>query len=105
MQKLVYVLQLREDMSREEALRYWREVHGPIASKIPGLKKYVQDQATAAPEGDLQFDGIAELWFDSQEALQSAMASPEWRATIADVPNFAVLEKSWAALVDEISFV
>jgi len=105
MQKLVFVLQLRKDMSREEALRYWRETHGPIASKIPGLKKYVQDQATAAPEGDLQFDGIAELWFDSEEALQSAMASPEWRATIADVPNFAVLEKSWAALVDEISFV
>ena len=105
MQKLVFVLQLRKDMSREGALRYWRETHGPIASKIPGLKKYVQDQATAAPEGDLQFDGIAELWFDSEEALQSAMASPEWRATIADVPNFAVLEKSWAALVDEISFV
>lgn len=105
MQKLVFVLQLRKDMSREETLRYWREVHGPIASKIPGLRKYVQDHATAAPEGDLEFDGIAELWFDSQQALQSAMASPEWRATIADVPNFAVLEKSWAALVDEISVV
>ncbi|KKK89103.1 hypothetical protein LCGC14_2736470 [marine sediment metagenome] len=105
MQKLVVVLQFRKDMSREEALRYWREVHGPIASKTPGLRKYVQDHATAAPEGGLQFDGIAELWFDSQEALQSAMASREWQATIADVPNFAVLEKSWAALVDEISVV
>ena len=37
--------------------------------------------------------------------LQSAMASPEWRATIADIPNFAVLDKSWGALVDEISVV
>jgi uncharacterized protein (TIGR02118 family) len=105
MQKLVYVLQLREDMSREEALRYWQEVHGPIAAKVPGLRKYVQDPATTAPEGDLQFGGIAELWFDSEEAFRSAMASPEWRATIADVPNFAVREKSWGALVDEISFV
>ena len=105
MQKLVYVLQLREDMSREEALRYWRDVHGPIAAKVPGLRKYVQDPATAAPEGDLQFGGIAELWFDSEEAFRSAMASPEWRATIADVPNFAVREATWGALVDEISFV
>ncbi len=105
MQKLVYVLQLREDMSREEALRYWREVHGPIAAKVPGLRKYVQDPAIAATEGDLQFGGIAELWFDSAEAFRSAMASPEWRATIADVPNFAVREKSWGALVDEIPFV
>ena len=105
MQKLVFVLQFREDMSREEALRYWQEVHGPIAAKTPGLRKYVQDQATAAPEGDLQFDGIAELWFDSEEAFRSAMDSPEWRATIADVPNFAVREKTWGALVDEVSFV
>ena len=105
MQKLVIVLQLREDMSREEALRYWREVHGPIAGMVPGLKKYVQDHATAAPEGDLRFGGIAELWFESREALESALASPEWRVTIADLPNFAVLEKSWGALVDEIPVV
>lgn len=105
MQKLVFVLQLRRDMSREEALRYWREVHGPIAAKTPGLRKYVQDHAIAAPEGDLQFDGIAELWFDSQAAFEAATASPEWQATIADVPNFAVLEKSWAALVHEVSIV
>jgi len=105
MQKLVFVLQLRKDMGWEEALRYWREVHGPIAAKVPGLRKYVQDHATAAPEGDLQFDGIAELWFDNEEAFRSAMASPEWQATIADVPNFAVLEKSWGALVEEIPVV
>lgn len=105
MQKLVFVLQFREDMDREEAMRYWREVHGPIASKVPGLKRYVQDHATAAPEGDLQFGGIAELWFESREAFQSAVASPEWRATIADVPNFAVHEGTWGALVDEISLV
>ncbi len=105
MQKLVFVIQLREDMSREEAFRYWRGVHGPIASRLPGLKKYVQNHATASPEGDLQFGGIAELWFESPEALRSAMASPEWEATIADARNFAVLNESWAALVDEIPVV
>ena len=105
MQKLVFVLQLRKDMSREEALRYWREVHGPIASKVPGLRKYVQNHATAAPEGDLQFDGIAELWFDSPEAFQAATVSPEWQATIADAASFADMEKTPAAFVDEIPIV
>ena len=105
MQKVAIIVQLREDMSREEALRYWREVHGPIASKLPGLTKYVQNHATASPQGDLQFGGIAELWFESQEALQSAMASPEWEATMADAANFMALENSWPALVDEIPFV
>ncbi len=105
MHKLVYVVQLRDDMSREEALRYWREVHGPIASKIPGLKRYVQNHATSAPQGDLQFGGIAELWFDSPEAFQAATNSPEWQATMADVANFMAPEKSWPALVDEVAVV
>ncbi len=101
----MFVVQLRKDMPREEALRYWREVHGPIAAKIPGLRKYVQSHATVAPQGDLQFDGIAELWFDSAQAFQAAAASAEWQATIADVPNFALLEKTPAAFAQEIPIV
>ena len=105
MQKLVFIIQLRDDMTREEAFRYWREVHGPVAARLPGLRKYVQNHATSAPEGDLSFGGIAELWFDNPEAVESAMASPEWAATIADAGNFARLELSWPALVDEIAVV
>ena len=100
MQKVVIVIQLRKDMSREEAMRYWREVHGP-----PGIRKYVQNHATASPEGDLEFDGIIELWFDSQEAYQSVIASPEWQATRADAAKFVVMENSPVALVDEIPIV
>ena len=105
MHKLVFVVQLRKDMSREEALRYWREVHGPIAAKTPGLVKYVQNHATAALQGDLGFDGVAELWFENEEAFRTAMASPEWQATMADAANFAALQESPAALVNEIAVV
>ena len=105
MEKLVFVPQLKEDMPREEALRYWREVHGPIAAKTPGLVKYVQNHATTALQGDLQFDGVAELWFESRETLQAAMASPEWQATLADAAKFATLERTWAGLVSEIPIV
>ena len=105
MQKIVFVVQFRKDMSREAAMRYWREVHAPIARKIPGLRKWVQNHATAAREGDLQFDGIGELWFDSPEAFQAAAASPEWQATIADAANFVDMEKTPAAFVNEVSIV
>jgi uncharacterized protein (TIGR02118 family) len=105
MVKLAYVLQLRKDMDRKEAMRYWREVHGPIAARTPGLRRYVQNQASASTDGDLRFDGIAELWFDTQADLDTALASPEWRATIADVPNFADLPNCWGAVVDEIPFL
>jgi uncharacterized protein (TIGR02118 family) len=101
----VFVVHLRNDMPREEALRYWRDVHGPIAGKTPGLVKYVQNHATSALQGDLAFDGIGELWFESSEALEAAMASPEWQATLADAPNFIVVEQSPAAFVSEITVV
>jgi uncharacterized protein (TIGR02118 family) len=34
-------------------------------------------------------DGIAELTFDSAESMQAAFASPEGKAALADVANFA----------------
>jgi uncharacterized protein (TIGR02118 family) len=32
---------------------------------------------------------MAELWFESPEALSSAMASEEGQAAVNDIPNFA----------------
>jgi uncharacterized protein (TIGR02118 family) len=34
------------------------------------------------------YDGVAELWFDDLEALQSARQSPEWKASTEDEGNF-----------------
>lgn len=57
MQKIVAAIPLRRDMDRAEGLRYWRDVHGPIVAKVPGLRKYVQNHSLVAPENDRQFDG------------------------------------------------
>ena len=70
--------------------RYWREVHGPIGRRIPGLRRLVQSHSVphlpdmAPPD----FDGMAELWFDDLAALETARRSPEWRASTADEVNF-----------------
>ena len=115
--KLAFTLHRLPELSREQFQTYWSETHAPLVAehaKALGIKRYVQlhtsdtetNEALRASRGAPEpFDGIAELWFDSEEAFRSAMDSPEWRATIADVPNFAVREKSWGALVDEIPFV
>jgi uncharacterized protein (TIGR02118 family) len=81
----------KEGMSVEEFQRYWREVHGPIVARTPGLRRYVQSQTLPELyEGDSSpaFDGLAELWYDSLEARAEAQATPEWRAATADGPNF-----------------
>ena len=106
MTKVIYVLHRRPDMGRGEFRRYWRDVHGPIAAKLPGLRKYSQNHPLPdSSQADLPCDGIAELWFDSPEEMQAAFASPEGVATMADVPNFLDPDRIGEMVVDEVSVV
>jgi uncharacterized protein (TIGR02118 family) len=88
--KLVYCICRKPGLSREEFVRYWAEVHGPIGARIPGLRKLVHSYALSVP-GDhrpADFDGMAELWFDDLAAVLEARQSPEWEASTADEANF-----------------
>jgi uncharacterized protein (TIGR02118 family) len=88
--KLVYCISRRSGMTLEEFSRYWREVHGPIGRRIPGLRRLVQSHRVAHP-WDMpasSFDGLAELWFHDLAALEAARRSPEWKASSADEANF-----------------
>ncbi len=89
-------------MSIEEFSRYWREVHGPIGRRIPGLRRLVQSHPVPRPPemAARHFDGMAELWFDDMTALEAARRSPEWRASTEDEANF-IDETRTAVLVTE----
>ncbi|HYM16855.1 MAG TPA: EthD domain-containing protein [Dehalococcoidia bacterium] len=90
MVKLIYCISKKPELSVEEFQRYWREIHAPIAGRIPGLRRYVQCHVLPelydrrAPA----FDGAAELWFDDLDAMRAAMASPEVQAALEDEKNF-----------------
>lgn len=88
--KLVYCITRRPGMTLEGFSRYWREVHGPIGRRIPGLRRLVQSHPVPQPSDMVSpsFDGMAELWFDDLAALEAARRSPEWRASSADEANF-----------------
>ena len=68
--------------------RYYREVHIPLAKKLPGLRRYTISRDMALLRGDA-FYMIAELDFDDRAALQAAFESPEGQAAAEDVPKFA----------------
>jgi uncharacterized protein (TIGR02118 family) len=100
--KLVYCIRKRPDLGDADFLRYWRDVHGPIGARIPGLRKLIQSRALNLP-GDTKrpdFDGVVELWFDDVEALLAARRSPEWRASSEDESNF-IESNNTAYLVTE----
>ena len=95
--KLVFCLRRRADLTREEFQEYWRTQHGPLvashASKL-GIVRYAQlhavpDEISLAIAGARHapepFDGFAELWFDSLEALGAAGSTPEGSAAAAEL--------------------
>lgn len=69
--------------------QYYRGTHIPIAKRMPGLRSYVINKGPLASAGAAPYYLVAVLGFDSMEAIQTAMRSPEGQAVVADIPNFA----------------
>ena len=59
MSAVTFVLNEKPGMDLGEALRYWRETHGPMVGKVPGVRRYVQQHAVGASEGEPPFLGVA----------------------------------------------
>lgn len=70
--------------------KYYAETHMPMVYRAEGLARVELGKPMPGPDGKPPaFYRITELWFESPEALQTALARPEWKKISADVPNFA----------------
>lgn len=78
--KVMILLTRREDMTPEEFEHWWLVEHAPKARELPGVRRIVFNLVHDA-DG---VDGVAELWFDSREALEDAYATEIGRAVAAD---------------------
>lgn len=86
MVKLMLLVSRLPGLTIEQFVEHWQEVHAPLAARLPGLRRYVQNQPVLEAYGvrGMSHDGWAELWFDDLAALQRAYASPEWGAVRED---------------------
>jgi len=87
--KLSFCLHRLPHLSREDFQLYWHGTHAPLVKKNCGalrIRRYVQCHAVTTELNDLiragrnapeMYDGVAELWWESFDELQAAMASPE----------------------------
>ncbi len=115
--KFVMCLTRRSDMTRQQFQDYWMNNHGPFFMKnadVMRAKKYVQSLTINTPlneglrtsRGMLpEYDGVAEVWFESEQDLMEAMSSPEGQklsaALLEDERNFIDHSKSSAFIVRE----
>lgn len=68
---------------------YWRDIHGPISARAPGLRGYVVSEVVRPLRGTLHADGFVEQWWPDAAVLDAANASPEVAVAWADVANYA----------------
>ena len=118
--KLSWLMRRLPHLSREQFQTYWREQH---PNAVPhegigalGIKRYIQvhtlgedlrEIVVGPREGLVEpFDGIAELWIESEEALRrdwtAESARPYLEAFIADEANFIDWSRSTILVSREI---
>jgi uncharacterized protein (TIGR02118 family) len=90
--KLTFALRRLPTLSREEFQRYWLGQHGPLVrsfADVLGIRRYVQTHTgpdeiqvvlRASRDAPEPYDGLAELWYDSLEAIAIAVGTDEGRA-------------------------
>lgn len=91
MVKLIALLKRKPGMSMDEFKRRWVEEHTKLSTQIPGLRGYRINIATPQqPEGvdEPIYDGTAELWFDSIDAMEEAFATDIGVRAGADADEF-----------------
>jgi uncharacterized protein (TIGR02118 family) len=108
--KLVFCLRRLPTLSVSEFQRYWIENHGELVRQHAAtlrIRRYTQSHTFAdhrlspvieSRGGRIDpYDGVAELWWDSAEALLEALSTPEGlnagrvlredEASFIDLPN------------------
>ena len=90
--KVIYCLRRLPTLSPAEFRRYWFEVHGPLVHahrRELRIARYVQVHTETGPLLDKlrafrgspePYDGVAEIWYESREALETVGRDPAGRA-------------------------
>ncbi len=94
--KRMSLLRRRSDVTPEVFAREWREVHGPLVRRMPGILGYRQNLITGreSPKGtpvgheDLPLDGIVELWFADTASIDAAFVGDLGQETMTHAQTF-----------------
>jgi uncharacterized protein (TIGR02118 family) len=115
--KLAVLLKRNQSMSFEEFDRHWSTTHAELVRSCSGFtalaRRYSQSHIVDPSYGGegmkwpkAEFDGIAEVWFDSVEDMKAAFADPEFVARVgADTAVFTDPEGVTCLATEETELV
>ncbi|MGL4610780.1 MAG: EthD family reductase [Trueperaceae bacterium] len=90
MVKLIALLKRKPGMSKEAFAKRWLEEHTKLSSQLPGLLEYRINIANddQADNAEPAFDGTAELWWESVEAMKASFKSEIGKRAGEDADEF-----------------
>jgi uncharacterized protein (TIGR02118 family) len=120
--KMVYCLRRKPGLTREEFQRYWREQHALLVKRVApdlNVRRYVQSHTLAGDalamvaevrgSAGREFDGVAELWWDSVDSIVAAVSTEAGQqagaALVEDETRFIDLPNSPIFFAEEIAVV
>lgn len=119
--RISYLMRRKPGLSREEFQSYWSEKHPTAAPEdafgVLGVKRYMQVLTLETDARDLvigprtgleeNFDGMAELWVDSMEALKANWSTDKAKEYIEiffkDEQNFIDWSRSTILVSEEVN--
>ena len=106
--KLIVAVRKRADMSVEEFQDHWRNRHADLVRNSPAtakyIRKYIQCHTMPAQyeQGEVAFDGTAELWFDSVADMEAFYSDADYlRDVQPDEARFADMSKTVFFVTEE----
>ena len=84
MYKLLGILKRPEGMDYESFKKWWLEEHSLKVRQWPGLTEYRINLSTS---GEQDFDGVAEVWFESREAMEAVFDTSEGQLARGSATN------------------
>ncbi|MEU6192229.1 EthD domain-containing protein [Streptomyces sp. NPDC047061] len=91
MHTIVFATKRKPGLTREQFAEHYRNIHAPLARKLPGLVEYRQTLLRQDYQWQGQpcdYDAISVYVFTSDEAAEAAWASPEGLAVNEDTGLF-----------------
>jgi len=104
MLKFMVVLYRRPDVVPAKFHANLRNEHGPMAERIPGLRRYVQNHVAPDPSRTHPgWDAVVELYWDDWSAMEAGWRSPEGQRATKHLAEFADLSRStWSVVNEEV---
>lgn len=105
---VVFLVKKKKGQSFEDFTQYWIVDHTPLTAKTAGIldyRCYPFSGGPASPGAPMPYDGIGVINWESREAYDAALESPEFQAALADAVNFQTTEETLAFFAEEATII